>query len=52
MTSKYDTYWQDHLDAILALFDQAHTAGTSAPLPLTGSMPWASAAHGTGSSKS
>lgn len=36
MTSKYDTYWQDHLDAILVLFDQAHAAGTSAQLPLTG----------------
>ena len=36
MPSKYDTYWQNHLDAILALFGQARTAGTSAPLPLTG----------------
>lgn len=36
MTSKYDTYWQDRLDAILALFDQARTAGKSSPLPLTG----------------
>jgi hypothetical protein len=36
MTSKYDIYWQDHLDAILALFGQARTAGTSASLPLTG----------------
>jgi MoxR-like ATPase len=34
MTSKYDIYWHSHLDAILALFDQARTEGTSAPLPL------------------
>lgn len=36
MTSKYDTYWQDQLDAILLLFDQARAAGKSSPLPLTG----------------
>lgn len=36
MTSKYDTYWQDQLDAILPLFDQARAAGKSSPLPLTG----------------
>ncbi len=35
MTSKYDTYWQNHLDAILALFDQARAAGASSPLQLT-----------------
>lgn len=35
VTSKYDTYWQNHLDAILALFDQARAAASSS-LPLTG----------------
>ncbi|OQA46203.1 MAG: 5-methylcytosine-specific restriction enzyme B [Chloroflexi bacterium ADurb.Bin325] len=34
MTSKYDTYWQDRLGAILALFDQAQTAGKISPLSL------------------
>ncbi len=36
MTSKYDTYWQTQLDAILALFNQARTAGTSSQMALTG----------------
>ena len=35
MTSKYETYWHNHLEAILVLFDQARTAGTSSPLVLT-----------------
>jgi hypothetical protein len=36
MASKYDSYWQDHLDAVLALFEQASTAGTSSPVSLVG----------------
>ncbi len=34
MTSKYDSYWQHHLDAILALFNQAQSTGMSSRLAL------------------
>lgn len=36
MASKYDNFWQSRIDAILALFDEARTAGTSTPLALEG----------------
>ncbi len=35
MSSKYDAYWENRLDAILQLFDQARTSGTSEALALT-----------------